>query len=119
MPIWSSTTKNATWRRWVYEQLQGGGGVPVGSVVAYSAASPWPEGWAICDGSSQLRTGEWADLFDVIGVTYGNVDGTHFNLPDYRGEFLRGRANGSTNDPDRASRTDRGEGTSCDNVGTK
>lgn len=37
---------------------------------------------------------------------YGTGDGsTTFNLPDYRGRFIRGRANGSANDPDRASRT--------------
>lgn len=41
-----------------------------------------------------------------------------FKLPDLRGKFLRGWANGSSNDPDRGSRTDRGDGTTGDYVGT-
>jgi hypothetical protein len=50
--------------------------------------------------------------------------GTHkwhstFDIPDYRGEFLRGWDNAVARDPDRASRTDRGDGTTGDNVGTK
>lgn len=77
-----------------------------------------PTGWIKADGSSQLRT-DYPDLFAEIGVKYGNVDGTHFNLPDYRGQFLRGVADGEATDPDRASRTDRGDGTTGDNVGTK
>lgn len=53
-----------------------------------------------------------------------NGTGTHsfhsrFKLVDMRGEFLRGWDNGAGNDPDAASRTDRGDGTTGDNVGTK
>jgi len=58
-------------------------------------------------------------LFAVIGVTYGNVDANTFNIPDYRGEFLRGWDHGAANEPDRASRTNRGDGTTGDNIGTK
>ena len=51
---------------------------------------------------------------------YGVGDGSNtFNLPSLRGKFLRGWANGSANDPDRATRTDRGDGTTGDNVGTQ
>jgi len=51
---------------------------------------------------------------------YGAGDGsTTFNLPDYRGYFLRGWSHGTSVDPDRASRTNRGDGTTGDNVGTK
>jgi hypothetical protein len=42
-----------------------------------------------------------------------------FNIPDYRGEFRRGWDNTAGNDPDAGSRTDRGDGTTGDNVGTK
>lgn len=50
--------------------------------------------------------------------------GTHsfydtFKIPDYRGRFLRAFSNGATLDPDRASRSDRGDGTTGDEVGTK
>ena len=71
-----------------------------------------------CDGSSLLRT-EYPDLFAVIGVTYGNADGTHFNLPDMRGLFKRVFDNGAGIDPDAATRTDRGDGTIGDEVGTQ
>ena len=59
-------------------------------------------------------------LFSAIGTTYGTGDGsTTFSIPDYRGNFLRGFASGQATDPDRASRTNRGDGTTGDNVGTK
>ena len=31
-----------------------------------------------------------ATLFAIIGTTYGAVDGSHFNVPELRGEFIRG-----------------------------
>lgn len=91
---------------------------PTGSVVAWLTATV-PTGWLECDGTAISRT-TYAHLFDVLGTTYGVGDGsTTFNLPDFRGEFLRGFDNGAGNDPDAASRTDRGDGTTGDNVGTK
>ena len=49
-----------------------------------------PRGSLICDGRLLSRT-YYADLFAKIGTTYGGGDGsTTFQLPDYRGEFLRG-----------------------------
>jgi len=50
--------------------------------------------------------------------------GTHsyhneMKLPDLRGQFIRGWDHGAGTDPDAASRTDRGDGTTGDNVGTK
>jgi microcystin-dependent protein len=44
----------------------------------------------LCDGSSYARTGTYANLFAVIGTTYGSVDGSHFNVPDLRGIFAKG-----------------------------
>ncbi len=90
---------------------------PVGSIVM------WPTGiaptqWLLCNGASISRT-TYADLFAVIGTTYGNFDVNTFYLPDFRGEFVRGTDNGAGNDPDAASRTDRGDLTTGDNVGTK
>jgi microcystin-dependent protein len=41
--------------------------------------------YLLCDGSSLLRTGTYANLFAAIGTTYGAVDGTHFSIPDLRG----------------------------------
>lgn len=70
-----------------------------------------------CDGSAISRT-TYATLFAAIGTMYGTGDGsTTFNIPDYRGWFLRGFGGGT--DPDSGSRTDRGDGTTGNNVGTQ
>jgi len=54
--------------------------------------------WIICDGSPVSRTA-YNHLFDVIGTIWGVGDGSStFNLPDLRGEFLRGFDNGHGND---------------------
>jgi microcystin-dependent protein len=98
--------------------VDGAGGVPVGAVIAV-ADDAVPTGYLECDSSAVSRT-TYSDLFDKIGVMYGNGDGsTTFNLPDYRGKFLRGMDNGAGNDPDAAGRTDRGDSTTGDNVGTQ
>lgn len=58
---------------------------PVGSIQMY-AGSTAPSGWLICDGSAISRT-DYADLFSVIGTTYGTGDGsTTFNLPNLKGK---------------------------------
>lgn len=78
-----------------------------------------PAGWLECNGAAVSRT-TYAGLYAKIGVTYGSGDGsTTFNLPDYRGRFLRGWDHGAGVDPDAASRTDRGDTTTGDYVGTK
>jgi microcystin-dependent protein len=62
---------------------------PPGSIIAYTMETA-PIGWLICDGSAVNRV-IYADLFSVIGTTFGAGDGQFtFNLPDYRGAFLRG-----------------------------
>ena len=92
--------------------------VPTGAIMAWPVESA-PSGFILCHGQAISRS-TYSDLFSLIGVMYGAGDGSaNFNLPDYRGQFLRGRANGSANDPDRSSRTDRGDGNGGDNVGTK
>ena len=83
--------------------------LPAGVVVAY-AGSSCPSGWIKADGSAVSRTGK-SRLFTALGITHGQGDGsTTFNLPDYRGRFLRGVDSGIGRDPDRASRTASGTG---------
>lgn len=60
---------------------------PTGTVLPF-AGSTAPEGWLICNGSSQSTT-TYAKLFAVIGYTYGGTGGS-FNLPDMQGVFPRG-----------------------------
>lgn len=89
-----------------YTAIQQYGIVPIGSIVPFAApksAIQW--GWLLCDGSPVSRD-TFASLFQVIGVIYGSGDGsTTFNLPDYRGMFLRGVDDGSGQDPDIDLRT--------------
>jgi len=88
-----------------------------GEIIAW-AGDTNPSYALTCDGAAVNRT-TYADLFSVIGVMYGNGDGsTTFNVPDLRGYFLRGMDGGRGIDPDRASRTDRGDTTTGDAVGT-
>jgi len=63
---------------------------PVGVICPWPMAAA-PTGWLLCDGSSLLRAGTYADLFSVIGTTYGTVDGTHFTLPDLRDRMPLGK----------------------------
>ncbi len=60
-----------------------------GEIVNWPSNTP-PAGWLICDGSSLLRSGTYANLFAITGTTYGSVDGTHFTLPDLRGRLALG-----------------------------
>ncbi|MCZ4064118.1 tail fiber protein [Oxalobacter aliiformigenes] len=56
-------------------------GVPVGTVVMFTAAEP-PAGYLKCDGSAVGRE-TYPELYAAIGTTYGEGDGeTTFNLPD-------------------------------------
>ena len=77
------------------------GGVVTGSIVWYAAdkgggnyPTP-PSGFLYCDGSSYGNvsnlpgSGQYQDLYNVIGYQYGG-SGQNFNVPDLRGEFIRG-----------------------------
>lgn len=56
--------------------------IPVGTILAWSTTTA-PNGYLICDGSAISRT-TYAELFSVIGTTYGSGDGnTTFNLPNF------------------------------------
>jgi microcystin-dependent protein len=93
-------------------------GTATGSIIAWTTGIA-PSGYLHCDGSAIDRT-VYATLFGILSTTYGTGNGsTTFNIPDYRGQFLRGFANGQATDPDRLTRTNRGDGTTGDAVGTK
>lgn len=75
--------------------------VPPGALQDFARATA-PTGWLVCDGSAVGRTA-YAGLFAAIGTTFGAGDGsTTFNLPDLRGQFRRGWANGFGLDAARA-----------------
>lgn len=63
----------------------------VGAVQAFAANTP-PIGWLKCNGQAVNRA-KYSRLFARIGTTFGAGNGTNtFNLPDLRGEFIRGWA---------------------------
>ena len=87
--------------------------VPVGTVLIYAGPLPGPEpqespseetvnveawGWMLCDGKS-LKKSDYPELFAVITNLYGG-QGESFNIPDYRGQFLRGVDHGAGIDRD-------------------
>lgn len=62
---------------------------PAGTVI-WTARTTAPTGYLKANGAAISRT-TYATLFSAIGTTYGVGDGsTTFNLPDLRGEFVRG-----------------------------
>ena len=75
--------------------------LPVGTTIIWNDDTP-PDDYLEEDGSAISRT-TFADLFSVLGSTYGSGDGTTtFNLPDLRGEFIRGWDNGAGVDSGRS-----------------
>ncbi|MCP1611679.1 hypothetical protein J2848_003357 [Azospirillum lipoferum] len=109
-PTVNTTTVNAT-------TVNANGAIPVGGIVPYAGPvnGPLPNGWFLCDGSAVSRT-QYAALFNVINTLYGTGDNsTTFNLPDYRGMFLRGVSAGTNLDLDFEGRTAQNNG---NNTGT-
>lgn len=111
------------------------GALPIGAVLTYAGPLATSDtqppglnlaevttrlaaaGWLPCDGRS-LSCGDYALLYGVIGKAFGG-DGTHFNLPDLRGRFVRGVDGGEGRDPSAAKRTASNKGgNSGDQVGS-
>lgn len=76
---------------------------PVGTISAFGGTVA-PAGWLLCNGASYPDTGRYANLWSVISSNFGGGSGS-FNVPDFRGRFLRGVDSTGTNDPDAGSRT--------------
>ena len=80
----ATSSTAATWQSVV--------GAPVGSVIDFAGTTA-PTGWILCFGQAISRI-TFADLFAVIGTTYGVGDGsTTYNLPDLRGRAIAGKDN--------------------------
>lgn len=67
---------------------------PVGSIIYFPTPNA-PQGYLVCDGRG-LNVGVYSELFAVLGYRYGG-SGATFNLPDLRGEFVRGWSGTRTN----------------------
>lgn len=92
--------------------------VPTGTVMSFAGTSA-PTGYIFCDGAAISRT-TFRNLFAAIAITHGQGDGsTTFNIPDYRGRFLRGVDGTAARDPDSASRTAMNTGgNTANNIGS-
>ncbi len=91
---------------------------PIGGVIPFFGSTA-PTGWLLCQGQSLSRT-TYYELYEVIGTNSGTANGTSFNIPDLRGQFLRGYSGLSGIDPDAASRTaDNAGGATGNNIGTQ
>jgi len=73
---------------------------PPATIILFAGvgATP-PAGWLLCDGASVLRA-TFPALFTAIGILYGSVDGTHFNLPKFDDNR---KARGAVNDAARGT----------------
>lgn len=72
-----------------------------GTIIAFGASAA-PTGYLECNGNAVSRS-TYSALFAVIGTSFGSGDGsTTFNLPDLRGEFVRGWDHGKGTDSGRA-----------------
>ena len=68
--------------------------IPSGMLAPFAGATA-PTGWFLCHGQAVSRS-TYANLFAVLGTTYGAGDGTAtsgttFNLPDLRGRTIAGQ----------------------------
>lgn len=69
---------------------------PIGTVNPY-AGSTAPTNWLICDGTTKsiAANPELANLYAVIGTTYGGTSSSSFKLPDLRGRSPIGVGTGT------------------------
>ena len=82
--------------------------VPTGSVHVMATTTA-PSGYLKCNGAAVSRT-TYADLFAIIGTTWGEGDGSStFNVPDLRGEFVRGWDDSKGTDSGRSFASSQGD----------
>jgi len=99
----------------IIEMTNSGGALPAGLAIdtKYFIINVTTDTFQV----SLTQGGAAVDITDTGTGTHSFHD--QIAIPDDRGEFLRGYDHGAGNDPDAASRTDRGDGETGDKVGTK
>jgi microcystin-dependent protein len=93
--------------------------LPAGLVIPFAGTvrTGLEADWLFCDGKKYNQT-DYVDLFNAINTMHGGT-GSQFNIPDYRGKFLRGVDEGVGIDPDAKARIAAAPGgASGDNVGS-
>jgi len=77
-----------------YQIMSQDSGVTEAGEIGFFPLSSAPSGWLKANGAVVSRT-TYSRLFAAIGTLFGSGDGsTTFNLPDLRGEFIRGYDDG-------------------------
>lgn len=101
--------KELATKEYVNSILSSSSSIPIGTGMDYFGTEA-PEGYLFADGAEISRT-EYSELFEVIGIIYGEGDGeTTFNLPDKRECVSIMRKENSTNGT---------EGATIDTLGAK
>jgi hypothetical protein len=93
------TTKKVT-----LEQIQNSVSFPTGGIMMF-AVSGVPTGWLECNGSV-LAINKYTNLYNIIGQNYKTLNNFNtlsgFQIPDLRGEFVRGWDHGKGVDAGRS-----------------
>lgn len=72
-----------------------GGNLPTGSVIPFAGTILPEDDWLLCNGQAVSRT-DYADLYAIIGIKYGNGDGTTtFNVPNLNNTFIEATSDSS------------------------
>lgn len=75
--------------------------IPPGTIFTF-ASIVIPDGYLLCDGST-LQISRYQNLYDTIGTLYNNSPPAgSFNIPDFRGYFIRGFDSTGIIDPGRS-----------------
>ena len=128
-----SRPKNASVQYYIhgFEATGSNDGFPIGGIIAVPGnGTPNPDYWAVADGSSVPRDGQYVALWAVMlitdpsGTAWGAEDDHHFNLPNLAGRCLR--ATDTTNfkipdpwgDPDRGNRQSTAPGGTSQGTGS-
>jgi microcystin-dependent protein len=86
----AQTTANAAQTTANTAQATANAALPIAGTVNWFAMNTAPTGFLKANGAAISRT-TYATLFAAIGTTFGVGNGsTTFNIPDLRGEFIRG-----------------------------
>lgn len=80
---------------YLYGNSSGPGTTIASGTIHHFGGASLPTGYLWCDGTSYLRA-TYPDLFTAIGTSFGSVDGTHFNVPDLRDAYPKGKGGGDT-----------------------
>jgi microcystin-dependent protein len=86
------------------EPASADGSTPAGAISGFAgSAAAAADGWLACDGMA-YGMDRFPNLGGMISYNYGGDGVSVFNVPDLRGQFLRGTSHSTGRDPDAAQR---------------